>query len=194
VDAGRQARLALTFGLDRALPGYRPERLDLAARDDDVVAGLAEVGRRVAEAVGRGDGPLGRRARGLVEETAAELAALLTRAAGRSAAPGDGALLAAPRFAELYAAACCVHLWWYNRDASLWGQPPASLRWLVPALALLVHGGRASAEDLDPAADLVTELTSEALLFSAVPLPLAEGQAQTTSGMTTREEHDERTA
>jgi alkylation response protein AidB-like acyl-CoA dehydrogenase len=173
-------RTASVFTVGVELAGYQPARLDLATRDDDVISGLSLVAAPVTEALGCSGDPLAVPAISLIERLRSRLSELLDQVRSDSASPvRDGGLRAldsAAEFATLHAAASCVQLWWWNRNQSIWGQPPGSLRWLVPALAVLVDAAAASPENLEPAADLVTELDGRGLLFSAVPVALATGR------------------
>ena len=166
-------RAANTFTLGAELPPYQPDRLDLATRDDDALGALHLLAEPVTELLTRSSDPLAGQASALVQRARYSLDALRDRARAASGAPVS-ALDGAAEFATLYAAACCLHLWWFNRHQSLWGQPAGSLRWLVPALAVLVDGDRAQACDLDTAVPLIGDLDERALLFSVVPVALAQ--------------------
>jgi len=107
-----------------------------------------------------------------------EVRAGLTRGrADRSAAAETALLDAAARYAELHAATTCALLWWANRERSLWGCAPGAAGWLRGVLSYLVddRGHRApDPADLEPAAARVIDLAGRGLLFSTVPIPLAD--------------------
>lgn len=169
---------ASTFTLGAELAPYRPDRLDLATRDDDALSAVQLLAEPVAELLALSSDPLAVRASALAHRLRSRLLALSDRVRAGSLTPSrDGGLRAlddAAELATLYAAACCLQLWWFNRDQAVWGQPPGSLQWLVPALAVLVDGPAADVADLDPAITLLSDLDERALLFSVVPVPLAQ--------------------
>jgi hypothetical protein len=135
----------------------------------------------VAEALRCSADPLATQALKLAEAVRDRLENLMNRVRTDSASPArDGGLRAlgnAAEFATLYAAANCLQLWWWNRGQSIWDQTPGSLRWLVPALAVLLDPVAALPEDLAPAAELVTELDERGLLFSVAALALADDRS-----------------
>lgn len=187
------ALLAATFDLGHQLPPIDFDRLALAARGRDVVTGelphvLIGVRAAIASAALHPDVP---------EAAAVQLVDLLARlesdlasaaadirAAGElpPALRGTTQLELAERMAFLHAAASCVHLWWFNRQRSLYGCPPAALGWLTAALALLLDRASERTARLpvplaDEACRTVAGLWRDVRLFSAVPLQLAGRRA-----------------
>ena len=149
--------LANVFDLGRDLPPLTPSALDLSARGhDDVTAGLPEIATLTSKALTeQGDS----RAAELVVAVDHDLTELLADV--RTGASVEQAA----EFCRLHAAASAVHLWWFNRDRELFGEPAGSADWLTGGLP----GG-------DPAAalEVVLRLHERNRLFSAVPVPLAD--------------------
>ncbi|HEY0167244.1 MAG TPA: acyl-CoA dehydrogenase family protein [Jatrophihabitans sp.] len=172
-------RAARVFTLGAELDEYQPTRLDLATRDDDAVSAFHLLAQPMIELLLRSSDPLAGPTLVLVQQTRQQLDGLLRQVRAESGNPArDGGVQAmdsAAEFAALYAAACCLLLWWSNREQSVWGQPPGSLRWLTPALAVLVTD-RPRPEDLEPAVDLLSELDERAMLFSMVAIPLTQSR------------------
>ncbi|TQK44215.1 alkylation response protein AidB-like acyl-CoA dehydrogenase [Streptomyces sp. SLBN-118] len=173
------AAVAAVYGLDADLPAYEPARLDMFARGvDPVLAGLPDVATDVADALG--DDESAAPVVELVGQLARAVAGLgdLTRAARERGADPNALVDAAERYAWLHAAASCVHLWWANRDRSLYGTQPGSAGWLGATLGYLL--ARADGVDprhhgavLTPALDAVVALRETGRLFSALPVRLA---------------------
>lgn len=123
------AAVAAVYGLDADLPAYEPARLDMFARGvDPVLAGLPDAATDVAGALG--DDESAAPVVELLGQLAGAVAGLgdLTRTARERGADPNALVDAAERYAWLHAAASCVHLWWANRDRSLYGTPPGSMR------------------------------------------------------------------
>jgi hypothetical protein len=157
-DRTGQDGLADVFDLSRGLPPMRPEALDLSARGrDDVVAGLPEVTMLTCKEL------TDTHTAELVAEVDRELAALLGEV--RTGATVDQA----DDFCRLHAAAAAVHLWWFNRDRELFGEPPGSSAWLTGCLGHLL-----ARTDTAEALDVVLRLHERDRLFSAAPVQLAE--------------------
>jgi len=177
--------LAAVFALDRPLPPYRPDLLDLTARGrDPVTAGLPCVAAAVREELaGHGAESTAR----LLDRLATALAALhdeVSAAAGAEAARGTALVDLAERFAWLHAAACCVHLWYAGRDRSFFGCVPGSPGWLGACLGYLLARAdgidpRRAADVLLPAVEVIAGLYGEGRSFSAVPIQMAGGPAVT---------------
>lgn len=173
---GSRPRTELIFDLDLELPEFEPTALDLSTRGHDHVIGtLATVAAPARTELARSTEPTARRAAELVADLEAEVRAL--------ADPTDP-LATAERFCHLYAAAACVHLWWFNRAEPLYGRPPGSAGWLAGCLSYLLARARRTdarhtAEDATGALDAVLHLHAQDRLFSAVPVRLA---AATRSG------------
>lgn len=181
--------LRTVFALDAPLPPFDPAGLDLNARGRDLAtAGLASVaGQAVRALAARGDATTA----GLVGRLDSTVAALADEVPGRG---GNELVDLAERFAYLQAAACCVHLWWANRQVSLFGTDPGtdpgtdsgsdpgaqpgSSGWLGAALGYLLARAdgtdprRTAAGPLTPALDAVSGLHRANRLFSAVPVRL----------------------
>lgn len=159
------------FDLDRELPDFAPAELDLTTRGHDyVVATLPMVAGQARAVLADADDRAGRRAAELIGDLEAELRAL----PGGHGDPLD----TAERFCDLYAAAACVHLWWFNRAEPLYGQPPGSAGWLAGCLAYLLARARRTdvrhaAEDAAGALEAVLDLHARGRLFSVVPVRLA---------------------
>ncbi|MEU3917461.1 acyl-CoA dehydrogenase family protein [Streptomyces sp. NPDC029004] len=172
------AAVAAIYGLDAELPAYQPARLDMFARGvDPVLASLPDAAEDVAKALDDGGAA---DVAALVGRLADAMAGLgdLTRAARERGADPNALIDAAERYAWLHAAASCVHLWWANRDRSLYGTPPGSASWLGATLGYLL--ARADGVDprhhgdvLLPALDAVVALRETNQLFSAQPVRLA---------------------
>lgn len=172
------AAVAAIYGLDAELPAYEPARLDMFARGvDPVLAGLPDAAEDVAKSLDDGGAA---DVAALVGRLADAVAGLgdLTRAARERGADPNALVDAAERYAWLHAAASCVHLWWANRDRSLYGTPPGSAGWLGATLGYLL--ARADGVDprhhgdvLLPALDAVVALRETNQLFSAQPVRLA---------------------
>ncbi|WP_258534493.1 hypothetical protein [Streptomyces sp. PT12] len=118
----------------------------------------------------------------LVGRQVARLANALTSLPERIAeAPRGGEALTdlAERFCWLHAAACCLLQWWHNRDAAPFGTEPGDAGWLGAALAYLLARAdgtdpRREAAALEPALETVVSLLERRLLFSSVPVRLAD--------------------
>lgn len=149
--------LADVFDLGRDLPALAPSALDLSARGhDDVTAGLPEIAALTAKALTEhGDA----HAAELVMAVDRHLTELLADV--RTGASVDQAA----EFCRLHAAASAVHLWWFNRDRELFGEPAGSTGWLTGCLP-----------DGDTAAalEVVLRLHQRSRLFSAAPVPLTD--------------------
>ncbi|MEU5692908.1 acyl-CoA dehydrogenase family protein [Actinosynnema sp. NPDC020468] len=157
---------ATAFTLDAALPPLDPSRLELSTRGrDDVTQSLPYILAAIRATL-----------------TDQRVRALLDRLETALQKDTDtDPLDRAERFCHLHAAASCAHLWWFNRHRSLFGAEPGSTGWLTATLTLLldrahrVHD-RLRTEDADPVLSLVRALHTSGRLFSATPLPLAEGE------------------
>ncbi|MDA0167634.1 acyl-CoA dehydrogenase family protein [Solirubrobacter taibaiensis] len=164
-DPDTLARLQTTFALDAELPEFAPERLTIDARArDDVLAGLVAVAPDAAAALGNPDvaGLPGR-----IKQLVADVARLRADAGGGLA--GSSELLGlAERLARLHTAAACVHLWWFNRERSLFGADPGASGWLEACLGFLLEGTGSP-----QALERVETLHTAHQLFSATPIPLA---------------------
>ncbi|XVV01159.1 acyl-CoA dehydrogenase family protein [Actinosynnema sp. CA-248983] len=152
------------FTLDHELPPLDLNGLGLSTRGrDEVTQSLPEVAAAMRTV--------------LADDRAVTLLNRLEKAlADHSGDPLDRA----ERFCFLHAAAACAHLWWFNLDRSLFGAPPGDTGWLVATLALLLDRAhrvedRLRSEDADPVLNAVLDLHATGRLFSATPLPLAEG-------------------
>ncbi|MFI9815028.1 acyl-CoA dehydrogenase family protein [Saccharothrix variisporea] len=152
------------FTLDRPLPPLDLHGLGLSTRGrDEVTQSLPEVAAAMRTV--------------LADDRALDLLHRLEKAlTDQSGDPLDRA----ERFCFLHAAAACAHLWWFNLDRSLFGTPPGDTGWLVATLALLLDRAhrvedRLRTEDANPVLDAVLALHATGRLFSATPLPLAEG-------------------
>jgi alkylation response protein AidB-like acyl-CoA dehydrogenase len=177
-------RLELAFTLDADLPAFEPDRLSLDARGrDDVLEGLPLVSGRTLRALA--DGPAAARCAQLVEELRDALAALPSDAARARSSGPEAQLDLAERLCLLHTAAAAVHLWWFNRDLVLWGEPPGASGWLTACLSVLLaraagRDARTAAADCAPALDAVLALRAGGRLFSSVPIPLAGAQLAAT--------------
>lgn len=178
-------RARAVFALDAELPPYAPARLDMVVRGGDpVLGGLAPVASVVADALAGDDDAAA--VADLVRQVAKAVAGLAA-AAKEAISPGVDAnarVDIAERYAWLHAAASCVHLWWANRDRSLYGLEPGSAGWLGATLGYLL--ARADGTDprrqgavLLPALDVVTGLHGRNQLFTAVPIQLAPRPQET---------------
>ncbi|MEZ0111065.1 alkylation response protein AidB-like acyl-CoA dehydrogenase [Catenulispora sp. EB89] len=183
------ALLAATFDLGRQLPPLEFDRLALASRGRDVVTGELShvlIGVRAAIASVVLDPDVLEADAVLLLELLARLEAELASAASdiRAAASlppalrGTTQLDLAARVAFLHAAASCVHLWWFNRQRSLYGCVPGALGWLTASLALLLdraaeRTARLSTPLADQAYRIAAGLWRDVRMFSAVPLQLA---------------------
>ncbi|WP_100444518.1 acyl-CoA dehydrogenase [Glycomyces xiaoerkulensis] len=166
-----ESPLADVFTLDRPLPELDPARLKLSGRGPDpVFDALPAVAREIRAALP-----------GIPETTAAQAKRLsaLTRRLERAVSgllrdltrrqedrsPEDPMRVygLADRLCLLHAAASCLHLWWCNRDRSLYGLRPGSTAWLPPVLAVLLSRAFGRTDALE-AAD------TEQLLEVAEPL------------------------
>ncbi|MET7615485.1 acyl-CoA dehydrogenase family protein [Streptomyces sp. NPDC005408] len=173
------AAVAAVYSLDAELPAYEPARLDMFARGvDPVLAGLPDAATDVSDALD--DDQSAAPVVELVGQLAEAVAGLgdLTRAARERGADPNALVDAAERYAWLHAAASCVHLWWANRDRSLYDTEPGSAGWLGATLGYLL--ARADGVDprrhgavLTPALDAVVALRETDRLFSALPVRLA---------------------
>jgi hypothetical protein len=86
----------------------------------------------------------------------------------------------AERYCVLHAAACCLHMWLYNRERL--GEFFGSGGWLVWSLGRLLNrlGMESRAEMSEHEAALAMEMERlfvEQRLFSIIPLPLAQSKA-----------------
>jgi alkylation response protein AidB-like acyl-CoA dehydrogenase len=182
--------LVAAFNLDAELPALRLDALRLSARGrDEVTAALPFVVAAARRALCDEPGP-DNRAR--VDRAVLRLSTLEMALGGlrrdvlwakeRLGAAFGGSLEQldlTERFCRLHAAASCVHLWWFNRDRSLFGAEPASTGWLSAALFVLLDradGGadRLDALDTESAFTLLGDMHGRGHLFSAASLPLAE--------------------
>ncbi|MFB8005706.1 acyl-CoA dehydrogenase family protein [Nocardia sp. NPDC056000] len=180
--------LAATFDLGRELPPFDLGRFTLSARRDVVIGALSGVlaeMRAVLEPTALDRGILEGDATQLLEEL--ELLELEVRSAVADirrlgelppVQRGVAQLDLARRISYLTAAASCVHLWWFNRDRSLYRCPPGAVGWLTAAVALLLdrsceRTARLPIPLAGTAFAVVSRLSQERRLFSAVPIPLA---------------------
>ncbi|GAA3203963.1 acyl-CoA dehydrogenase [Streptomyces virens] len=183
--AGRDERpepavLHRIFDLGADLPPYRPERLDLVARRaDPVLPGLVAVAGAVRAEL------TDPRAAALVGRLTDAVAALGAEAAAarRRGADPNALTDAAERHAWLHAAAACVHLWWANRQRSLYGGEPGASGWLRAVLSFLLDRAagtdpRRHGPDLLPALDTADALRKGHRLMTALPVPLAHESAR----------------
>ena len=174
LDDERRDRLAAVFGLGGPLPPLRPDALDLGVRPvDDLALGLPGLLPELLAATAD-DPAFGRLVTAVVERAHALAAAVA--AAPRDRAARTPALV--DRWALLHAAAACTLLWWHNRDAPLYGQPPGSTGWLTACLSYLLHraDGRDPAEagaQVLPALDTVRGLVDSDRLVTAAGVRLA---------------------
>lgn len=184
------SELIAVFNLDAQLPALRLDALRLSARGrDEVTAALPFVAAAARTALGDDPGPdtQSQADRAVLRLSALEMALDglrrdVLRARQRLGAAFGGSLEQldlAERFCWLHAAASCVHLWWFNRDRSLFGAEPASTGWLSAVLSLLLDradgsAGRLDAVDTESAFTLLGRMHGRGQLFSAVPLRLAE--------------------
>jgi hypothetical protein len=83
----------------------------------------------------------------------------------------------------VHAAAACVHLWWANRQRSLYGGEPGASGWLRAVLSFLLDRAagtdpRRHGPDLLPALDTADALRKGHRLMTALPVPLAPESAR----------------
>lgn len=169
----------LAFDLTGELPAYDPQRLDVATRHDVCLATVRGTCEDVRAALARSyaHDPLAELAHGLVGRLGEELEAVTSASATTSGGPGR--LRLAEHTARLYVAALCLGVWWNNRHRAVFGQLPGSLTWFVPVLALSLDGDRAEPDALSPAAAVVVDLTVQQQMYTALPVPLADGRTAT---------------
>ncbi|WP_329267214.1 acyl-CoA dehydrogenase family protein [Streptomyces sp. NBC_01451] len=162
------------FDLTEPLPPYAPEHLDLTARGNSpITTALFDIAPQAATTLTtQGD-------RTTAALTTRLTSALTQLAEDTATADRDTGLVdAADRFAHLYAAACCLLLWWANPDRPLFGAEPGDTRWLAACLAYLLARAdgadpRREAPALLPALDITTDLHTRNRLFCAHPEQLA---------------------
>src|SRR5262249_29410727 len=175
--------LVAVFNLDAELPAFRLDALQLSARGrDEVTAALPFVLAAARTALREDPGP---DTQAQLDPVALPRAALdmawdglrrdVLRAKQRLGAAFGGSLEQldlTERFCWLHAAASCVHLWWFNRNRSLFGAEPASTGWLSAALFLLLdradgNASRLDAVDTEFAFTLLDRMHGRGHLFSA---------------------------
>ncbi|MFI5689513.1 acyl-CoA dehydrogenase [Streptomyces sp. NPDC051636] len=140
--------LAQVFMPGVPLPALRVDQLALSDRvQDEILEGLPAGADAVRGAVADGaDASVGDAARvtALTRQLERAIQGLLHgitwRQEHRRSDQDDPLELndLADRLCFLHAAASCVHLWWFNRDRSLFGLPPGSAAWLTPVLDVLL--------------------------------------------------------
>jgi alkylation response protein AidB-like acyl-CoA dehydrogenase len=163
------------------LPDLDPAALDLGARPRDLVllgfaAHADEIEARLAARGAERAAVLVRHVRAALERTAAAAAGLDR---------GDPAaavrqLDLAERLCLLHPAAAAALAWRAHPERGLYGEEPGGAGWLTAVLAvLLAHAeGRAprqAAPDVLPAGRALARLDDARLLFTALPVPLADG-------------------
>ncbi|WP_158623620.1 acyl-CoA dehydrogenase family protein [Corallococcus llansteffanensis] len=178
------ARLENLFTLSQRVPPLDPQRLDLVARGpDEVFLGLPDAVQRLEGQVGHLDeshrGVLLALARCLIKEQGAHAQAVLQLAtrAGRAFATSPELFDLARRYAVLFSAASCLHLW--VRNARTQGGFFEAGAWLILALSRLLREA-GSLDAPEPPPGLYDSLTSELVrrhdarqLFSLQPLQVA---------------------
>ena len=130
----------LLFRIGEPLPEYDPHALDIFARRDLVLQTSDALVRDVRAHLSALDSDEAGRLEECVVAVAHERDALVA-AIGKARATLDQ-LACADRLFRLYAAISCLGVWWFNRDAPLFGHPEGSMIW--PAAALCVAAGRQS--------------------------------------------------
>lgn len=186
VDA---AGLAGAATLTAALPPIDGDRLALVSRaGSSVVQGLPALVEAITAVAARADVPAGLAAQaGRLRDAADTLHAELAgfRPAARDVPPEDFQL--ARRYANCFAAAACLHLWWHNRDTvggGLW----ADALWVRAALARLlpgpsdedgpVAGVEQDGEPLDALLPHLFAAHRDKMLFSLFPCRLGGGRTE----------------
>lgn len=175
------ADLGTTFALDAPLPPLRLSELELSTRGRDEVTAALPAVSAIAKATL--DGPA-RKAMSSVEAALAMLREDTLMSLGRRGPEASmGLFELAERFCYLHAAACCVHLWWFNRHLPLAGLPPGKTSWLWPVLELLLDRAhqrqrRLTRDALPATMALARQLHRDGRMFSLVPIPLAESTAE----------------
>jgi alkylation response protein AidB-like acyl-CoA dehydrogenase len=178
---------AFRFGAD--LPGLDPAALDLSPRPrDEVVPGFRALAPRIADALSEqgdpGTAALIHRAAGQLEATLQDAAAAqLDRTRGLKVA--TDLLDLADRFCLLYAAGCAALAWWFNRDRALYGSCcEQGTGWLTGTLAYLTArvAGEQPGSAVLPALDCVEGMAATGLLFTALPVRLAEAPPTRSNG------------
>lgn len=182
---------ALGGGADPAGPDL--SLLALGPRPDDpVVLGLEETCAAVAGLLRRTPGPDGAHLADLATWVWDELRDQLLTLSERRADPAVGRQARGASteevrsFCWIWAAACCVHLWWSGRDRSLFGSTTRSTAWLHDCLHYLrrelgapdqttASGGRERGRaDYAGTRDVVLGLVGDARAVTATPHRLAD--------------------
>lgn len=178
---------AFRFGAD--LPELDPTALDLSPRPrDEVVPGFRALAPQIADALAEQGDPA---TATLVQKAAAQLGATLQDAATAQLDRTRGLKVAtdlldlADRFCLLYAAGCAALAWWFNRDRPLYGSCcEQGTAWLTGALAYLTArvAGEQPGSGVLPALDCVEGMAATGLLFTALPVQLAEAPPTRSNG------------
>lgn len=186
---GIKSRLEIIFSLDKQLPTFQPEKLEIVGRGaDDALQGL-EIALEQLEALKTAK-------TANIEPKVLEQITTLTqcvleevnshdRQIGNSAFEfghdqSPELFDIAKKYCALHAAAACVQMWIYNRE--LLGEFFASGEWLVLSLNRLLkpfgHSQKVEQLYLEKVVQEMLKLYNENKLFSIVPFQLAQTQKQ----------------
>ena len=174
-----KSRLEQIFSLDKSLPNFPAEKLDLFGRGmDDPIQGLETTLKQIEAVEGNRETidmilHLG----GLVLEEIDSHDQIITQSKfeyGHDQSPELFEI--AQKYSTLHAAACCLHMWLYNRH--LLGEFFGQGEWLVLCLHRLLRSLRPlpyfiSRDYLENAAQELLKLYKAEQLFSIVPIQLA---------------------
>ncbi len=183
-----QARLETIFSLEKPLPAFNPQKLELFGRGmDDPLQGLEIVLTQLDGLKTAGNVNLD------VLEKVIELGGLVLEELdahderivhskfefGHDQSPEQFEI--AKKYCVLHTAACCLHLWIYNRE--ILGEFFAKGEWLVLSLQRLLKQIRPlpygiSETYVENVAQELLKLHKEDKLFSIVPFQLAQLQTQ----------------
>ncbi|AFZ36495.1 acyl-CoA dehydrogenase domain-containing protein [Stanieria cyanosphaera PCC 7437] len=181
-----QSRLATIFSLQQSAPNFEPEKLELFSRGaDDSLQGLEIALQQLKDLQQKSDvnqetlEQLINLGKLILDELNIhdELIAQSKFEFGHEQSPELFEI--AKKYCTLHAAACCLHMWIYNR--TLLGEFFASGEWLVLSLHRLLRTIRPmpyfiSEVYLENVAQELVRLHRENKLFSIVPIQLAQSE------------------
>jgi len=183
-----QSRLETSFSLDKPLPRFVPENLELVSRGDDVLHGLEMSLNRLHQMQEEADveaevlQEIITLTNAILEELNAQDQQIANSAFEHGHDQSPEAFELAKEYCRLHAATACVHMWLYNRKRL--GDFFADGKWLTLCLHRILRPLRPSQTPashrayLENAAQELLKLYSEEQLFSIVPFQLAKTEIQ----------------
>jgi hypothetical protein len=186
--AALQSRLEAIFSLEKPVPPFNPQKLELFGRGaDDSLQGLEIALQQLADLQGTGDVEqevldcLSHLGNLVLEELNAHDSRIAQSKFEHGHDQSPELFEIAERYCTLHAAATCLHVWLYNRTAL--GDFLAKGEWLVLSLHRLLRMLRPmpygiSEVYVENVARELLILYKEDKLFSIVPFQLARSQSQ----------------